>query len=162
MKPKNLILLSVSGFIVSIDQAVKSYVLNALALGDSKNLLGSFLKLVHHKSNGPIFRFIQSIPADFQDIFLVAVPVVALVLLILIFLKIDDGGFVSSASLMLILSGALANLLDRLQHDFVIDCIVVADYWSFNLADVSILAGTLLMITNTLLQHQKKLRIEKK
>lgn len=159
MKPRYLLLLSFSGFIVSLDQAINHYVYTHLRVGEARELLGSGLKVVHLSSNGLFFGLLHRIPQELQEIFLVGVPVFALVLLILIFVKLNDGRMLSSLSLTLILAGALGNILDRVQYGSVVDPFVVPGLPSFNLADLAILCGASLMMINTLLQQKKKIRI---
>lgn len=54
----------------------------------------------------------------------------------------------SSAGLILILSGALSNALDRLIFDCVIDFIDIKIWPVFNLADASIVIGGIMVITS--------------
>lgn len=53
---------------------------------------------------------------------------------------------ISQLALMLIISGAIGNLIDRFTHGFVVDFISVWKWPDFNLADTYISIGILLMI----------------
>lgn len=56
------------------------------------------------------------------------------------------GNKVSQVALMLVIGGALGNLIDRFLRGFVIDFIAIWKWPNFNLADMYISAGILLMI----------------
>jgi len=57
-------------------------------------------------------------------------------------------------SFSLILVGALSNLLDRLQYGVVIDYISIPVFTAFNLADVMILVGVIILIGKVLVKQK--------
>lgn len=66
-------------------------------------------------------------------------------------------------SLLLILSGALGNLLDRLQHHCVIDFISLGKFPTFNLADIFITVGFLIFLWQKFIrQNTNRSAINKK
>ena len=50
-------------------------------------------------------------------------------------------------SLSLIIAGGIGNLIDRIAHGFVIDFISIWKWPTFNLADIYIVAGILMILT---------------
>jgi signal peptidase II len=50
----------------------------------------------------------------------------------------------------LIIAGAVSNLLDRLQYEYVVDMLVLTSWPVFNLADLMILAGAVWLIIKVL------------
>ena len=83
--------------------------------------------------------------------FFIAVSVIAVVIIRAILLKAirNDkffGNFILNLGLILIMSGALANLIDRVSLRYVVDFIDVRIWPVFNLADSSITIGTALLI----------------
>lgn len=103
---------------------------------------------------------LEKLPASIQDVFFIAVPVFALVLIILIFIKLQDNQMLTGVALTTILAGALGNMVDRIQHGYVVDVVrfQLGAYRSapFNIADISIVVGVILMIFNTLIQHRQE------
>jgi signal peptidase II len=158
MKRKYLILFSLSGLVLSCDQLAKHWVHALYSLGDSK-VLASFLSLTYSRNNGFAFGMLQRAPAAMQSIFFVGVPVFALILIVMIFIKLRDDQVLTSVALTVILAGAVGNLVDRLQYGYVIDFLDL--HWGAhhfapsNLADASIIVGVILMFINTVRQGKQ-------
>jgi signal peptidase II len=153
MKRKYLILFSLSGFIVALDQFTKNLAYLNLAPGDEIPLLGSWFKLVRSHNSGFAFGLIHRAPDSLKDVFFVGIPVFALVLIVLIFIKLQDEENLTSLALTTLLAGAIGNLIDRVQYGHVIDFLKVVlpgvPLPPFNVADCSIVFGVMLMFINT-------------
>lgn len=80
--------------------------------------------------------------------------VVALVLLFVTYVKsVPNKSPASYISLGMIVGGALGNIVDRLRLGYVIDFINII-FWSvFNVADIAIVTGLVLLIYKSLLSH---------
>lgn len=161
MKRKYLILFSLSGLVLSIDQLTKHYIHSNFELNFKSSLLGPILGLTYTRNNGFAFGLLQKAPVSLQEIFFIGVPVFALVLIVLIFIKLQDNQMLTSIALTTILAGAIGNLIDRLQYGFVIDFIDL--HWkdrfhcpTFNIADCSIIVGVIIMFINTLMQEDAR------
>ena len=159
MKRKYLILFSLSGLILCLDQLTKGFVQKWLVMGESRDLIPGFLSLTARRNNGFAFGLLQKAPPSLQEAFFIGVPVFALILIILIFIKLQDNQVPTSVALTTILAGAIGNLIDRLQYGYVVDFLLV--HWgqalrlpAFNVADISIIVGVLLMFFNTLRQER--------
>lgn len=160
MKRKYLILFSLSGLVLCFDQLTKFLTIKNLAENAERVVVPGLVSLIHTRNNGFAFGLLQKAPASLQDIFFIAIPVFALVLIILIFIKLRDDQIATSVALTSILAGAIGNLIDRLQHGYVVDFLKV--HWqdnfslaAFNIADASIIVGVVIMFVNTLLQERK-------
>lgn len=159
MKRKYLILFSLSGLVLCLDQLTKFIVRTKLELNHESSLIPGFLKLVYLQNNGFAFGFLQAAPASIQDIFFIAIPVFALILIVMIFIKLRDDQMATSLALTSILGGATGNLIDRLQYGYVIDFLKFEtgsrlNMAAFNVADISIMAGVILMFVATLRQER--------
>lgn len=161
MKRKYLILFSLSGLVLCLDQLTKFLVQSSLDANQIIEVIPGFVDLIYARNNGFAFGMLQKAPAPLQEIFFVAVPVFALVLIVLIFIKLRDDQMLTSISLTSILGGAVGNLIDRLQYGFVIDFLRI--HWKDNLqlaavnvADLSIIVGVILMFINTLRREKVK------
>ncbi len=161
MKRKYLILFSLSGLVLSLDQLTKFFVQSRFPIGERVDLIPGLLSLCYTRNNGFAFGFLQKTPQSLQEIFFVniGIPVFALVLIVLIFIKLQDDQVATSIALTTIFAGAIGNLVDRLQYGFVIDFIDLhftdkLHFPAFNIGDCSIIMGVLLMFINTLKQDK--------
>ncbi len=166
MKQRYLILFSLSGLILALDQLLKHVVHFRWQNQVEQPLISGFLTGVLKQNNGFAFGFLQQAPKELQDIFFIAVPAFALVLIVLIFIKLQDDQMLTSIALTTIFSGAIGNLLDRIKYGYVVDFLQF--HWqgkptfpAFNVADISILVGVILMFINTLRQNSKVKRGER-
>lgn len=154
MNRKYLILFSLSGLIVALDQLTKNLAYLNVSPGEEIPLLGGWLKLVRSHNSGFAFGLIGRAPDSLRDVFFVGIPVFALVLIVLIFIKLQEEENLTSVALTTLLAGAIGNLIDRVQYGYVIDFLEVSVGWfripPFNLADCSIVVGVFLMCVNTL------------
>ncbi len=153
MKLKYLILFSLSGFIVALDQLSKNLVYLNLAQGEEYPLLGRNLVLTLNHNTGFAFGLILRAPDSVRDAFFLGIPVFALVLIVLIFIKLQDDQMLASVALTTLLAGALGNLIDRIQYGHVLDFLRLElfgfTFPPFNLADGSIMIGVMLMAFHT-------------
>ncbi len=60
--------------------------------------------------------------------------------------------------LILMITGLISNLLDRILYSFIIDFIRLAELTTFNIADISITAGAILIAFNLLRGERKRSR----
>jgi signal peptidase II len=159
MKRKYLILFSLSGLVLCCDQLTKHLAIMYLQPDIVREVIPGFLSLVLARNNGFAFGMLQRAPASLQDIFFIAVPVFALILIVLIFIKLRDDQMLTSVALTTILGGAIGNLIDRIQYGSVVDFLDLHWQASFhlpplNVADISILFGVALMFFSTLTQKE--------
>jgi len=78
------------------------------------------------------------LPPTFLIIFIVIIIVILITFLMRAYRR---GEAEAVTALSLIIIGAVSNLLDRLQYDYVVDMIVLTSWPVFNLADLFILVG---------------------
>jgi len=132
--------------ILFIDQYLKYMVRQNLLAGESVPIISNILHITFVTNTGAAFGLFKNATPVFVVISVVAVAFVAMLLIKII----QQGGFFKrpmfNFSLILILSGAIGNLIDRLFFGYVIDFIDVRIWPVFNIADSSITVGTLLLI----------------
>ncbi len=96
---------------------------------------------------------IQRAPDSLRDVFFIGIPVFALVLIVMIFIKLQDNQMLTSVALTTLLAGAVGNLIDRVQYGHVLDFLQLTalgwEFPPFNIADASIIIGVVLMVWNT-------------
>lgn len=160
MKQKYLILFSLCGFVVSLDQFTKYYVSERYDLGQTIWQLWG-IRLSYLQNQGYAFGLFQHLPSTIQEIFFIGLPAFALVLILLIFVKLRDNQLLTSVALTTILAGAIGNLIDRIQFGYVIDFLEInfAKYLyipPFNIADCSIMLGIIIMFVHAIRQERVK------
>jgi signal peptidase II len=107
-------------------------------------VLGEWLRFVHGQNSGILFGLLpQSAPAF-------AVVSLAVTALIVVYHAKAGRGVVTTVALGLLLGGAIGNLLDRLNHGYVVDWIDMGigtlRFWTYNVADASITTAILLLL----------------
>jgi len=140
--------------LVFLDQLTKYLVINKLELYESTSLL-PFLNFTFVVNYGFAFGFLNN-PSLNQ---LVVSLVILTIIIYFLYLLIKTQDHIFRFSLVLILSGALGNFLDRIIRGFVIDFIdiYISDYhWpAFNFADSWITIGFMILIFNILFLNKK-------
>lgn len=153
MKLKHLILLSVSGTIIALDQLTKQIVLEKFHLGESLAVVRGFFSLTYVRNPGAAFGILGRWDSALRIPFFIIVPLLALFVIVLIFRKVEDKDLWLSLALSLVIGGAVGNLIDRAAYNYVVDFLdfhwgVLGPHFpAFNVADIAICVGVgLLMI----------------
>lgn len=137
-------LISLAGLIVFFDQWTKDWVRQHLSYGESMiplTWLSPYVRILHWRNSGAAFGFFQ----QGGGIFTVLAVVVAL-MIIYYFPRIGHGDWALRLAMGFQLGGAIGNLVDRLQHGYVIDFISVGSFPVFNIADASITLGVVILL----------------
>lgn len=131
--------------VLLLDQATKQLALTQLVLHESVALLPSLnLTLVYNK--GAAFGFLSS-ASGWQNVFFIVVALVACGVILYLLRQTRERLF--AVALMLVLGGAIGNLVDRILYGHVVDFIDVyyqSWHWpAFNIADSAITIGAILI-----------------
>jgi signal peptidase II len=122
--------------LIALDQLTKY-----LVQPGTIEVLGNFFRIEYSQNTGIAF----GIPVPYT--FLIFGNILLMGLIIWIINKeFDMEQPIGKAALILIISGALGNVIDRITRGFVVDFIAVWRWPNFNLADAYISCGILLMI----------------
>jgi signal peptidase II len=148
---KYLILISMVGLIVALDQLTKNLVVSRFHLGDSMPVLDSLLNITRVHNSGAAFGLLATLPPNLRDPFFFLVPGLTLAVILFVFYRLRDTQSLSIYALALIVGGALGNLADRLRLGFVVDFLDFHWYagWhfpAFNVADAAISLGVALLL----------------
>lgn len=136
-----------------IDQIAKGMVKHYMKIGDSLSIIGDVLRLTYIKNPGMAFGM-QIGGKLFYTIFASLACVIILVYLFR--LKLEH--FWARIALASILGGAVGNLIDRLVHSEVVDFldIRIIRWPVFNLADVAITIGMVILIAVVIFERNKE------
>lgn len=136
--------------LIATDQFTKYLVVSHIPLHDSMRVLDDFFHITHIRNAGVAFGLFAGSISEYKWIFFVLISSVAIVAILVFFNQTPDDRKIAQNGLILILSGAIGNLIDRVLHREVIDFLdfFYNDYhWpAFNVADSCITIGVSLMI----------------
>lgn len=160
-KTKLTIIFSI--IILLLDQIVKAVAIN-ITNGNSVEIIKGVLNFTYVSNPGGAF----GIGADSTTFLLINVLVIFLLIRFMITQK-DRIDVKTNTSLLLIISGGISNLIDRIFRGGVVDFIDISpaiNFPKFNFADICIVIGWILFVlfaaihTNEIIQERKK-KLEK-
>ncbi|MDT4965503.1 MAG: signal peptidase [Acidobacteriota bacterium] len=132
-----------------VDQVTKAWAVRALRTGESKTLITGFLDLTYAENPGIAFSQLQQ-GGSFGRWFFVALAIAAAVAVLFYLFRTTRTDDRMLGACALLLAGIVGNLTDRARLGYVIDFILLhykTYQWPvFNLADLSICTGALLLI----------------
>ena len=140
------------------DQASKLYVDKVMSLHQSIPVLDGLFNLTYLRNRGAAFSFLSN--ASWRLPFFIAVTLVAAVVIVVALKRMRDEQRLAQASLAMIFSGAVGNLIDRIRLGEVIDFLDV--YWksyhwpAFNVADSLICVGVALVALDMLREETRQ------
>jgi len=144
-RPSIRMLLSVPLTVVAIDQVTKFWVAGRMNLFESIPVVPGFFSITYVRNPGAAFGMFSEAHGLLRMGFLVSVSLVAVAMLSVFFLKSPHAERVSRVAAVLVMGGALGNLIDRLRFGEVIDFLDVFVgrlHWpAFNVADSAITIG---------------------
>jgi signal peptidase II len=132
--------LAACGLIVALDQGTKALATSLVTRGDRVEVL-PFLAFENVRNEGVAF----GIGGDISAVFIGATILVLLGFLVFLAFRGGSGWLVWLPAALLI-GGALGNLADRVRDGAVTDFIDLPLWPTFNLADVAIIVGVLLLL----------------
>ena len=134
--------------VLVLDQLTKAWLASILDPGQSVDVLGEWLRLVHGQNTGALFGLFRDSAAGFAVVSLVVIGA------ILWYEARTGGSGYVSLTLGLLLGGALGNLVDRIRLGYVVDFVDAGigtlRFWTFNVADASISFAIVLLLAASL------------
>ena len=137
----------VFGGIVATDYVSKRVAEGRLALHSPHGVLGDFVRLTLTYNTGAAMNFSLG---DSSRVAFTALAAMMLVIIFRMYRRTPDHDTSQAIALALIAAGALGNLLDRLRSargvvDYIDVGIGDARFWTFNVADMGVTCGALLL-----------------
>ena len=130
--------------VVILDQLTKAWLASFLAPGESVDVLGDLVRLVHAQNTGGLFGLLRGQAVPFALISLVVVG-----LIVAYHARAGRNPYLS-ITLGLLLGGALGNLIDRIRLGYVVDFVDAGlgtlRWYTFNVADAAISLSILLLL----------------
>lgn len=152
--------LIVTVIVIAIDQYTKRLITGTFELFDRVPVMPYF-DLVRLHNTGAAFSFLAN-ASGWQNWFFSGVALAASALILWWLFSQPAGRIIVPFGLTLVLGGAIGNLIDRLQHGYVVDfALLYYDRWSFpafNIADSAITVGVILMLFDGFFLESRRLR----
>ncbi len=142
-----------------LDQLTKIWIIRTLHYGEVVEVIPGLFDLTHVRNPGGAFSFFADGAFEHRMAFFIGTTLIAVVLLVVFYRRLEPEARLSPFALGMILGGALGNLIDRIVHTEVIDFLDV-HLWSgytwptFNLADSFIVVGVCLLVAETFFQPE--------
>ena len=138
--------------LIGLDQIIKYWALNSLKEVNSIPVINNIFSLTYVENRGAAFGMLQ----NNQSIFILVAAVASCFgLYYLHSKKVNNLGKIG---ILLVISGAIGNLIDRVRLGFVVDYLDFHIIWSyvFNLADCFVVVGTILLCLYIITSDEKK------
>ena len=140
-----------TAILVLIDQMSKYLVVEFLKDQPPIVVIEDVLNFFYVENRGAAFGIMQ----DMRLFFIIITIAIVLAILFILFKNYKNNSLLFNISLALILGGAIGNFIDRFRLHYVVDFISFRifgyDFAVFNLADVFIVVGTILLAIMILL-----------
>ncbi len=139
--------------VLMIDQLSKLWVVNNFAPGESRVVLDQVLWLTYVQNQGAAFGILQGHSWLFF---------ICALLVIVILVAINSKQHLPATMQVifgLIMAGAIGNLLDRLRLNYVVDFFDLGWWPVFNVADMAIVCGGILLVLQLLWDEKGAQRV---
>lgn len=145
-----------SFIVVIADQVSKYFAIEKLKGSMPYVIIPEFLKFTYVENYGAAFGILKN-----KKIFFIITTLIIIIAVSIFLIKYYHKlNIFMIIGLGLLLGGAIGNLIDRIRFGYVVDFISVRlfnsyDFPVFNIADISIVCGTILIMILTLLDKQE-------
>ena len=148
-----LIWIIISLAVVLLDQGTKLLVIHNIAPTDTISVLPRILNLVYVKNTGAAFSILSG-----KTFFLSLISLAVCVGIVWYLIKNRPENKLMLLSVSLVLGGAVGNLIDRMLRGSVVDFfeVIFVDFPVFNVADIAITAGAVLLMIYVLFFDREK------
>jgi len=149
-----LVLFSIVGVILVLDQYTKALVRQNIALGEMWApwpWLLPYARIVNWYNTGVAFGMFQGLGTVFS-----VVAVIVSIAIIYYFPRVPVQDWPLRFAMGLQMGGALGNLIDRIIQGHVTDFISVGNFAVFNVADACITTGVAVLLLGVYLQERRK------
>lgn len=156
---KYLLLATIAGAIIAIDQLIKIYVHGNFTLGESIPVVQDIFHITYVRNTGAAFGIFRDAAEMFRTVFFMSMPPIACAIILRMLYSVEENDLWQIFSLSMIFGGAIGNYIDRLRFGFVIDFLDFhyKDVWSypaFNIADSAIVGGVCILLLLMALQSR--------
>ncbi|MGK0389363.1 MAG: signal peptidase II [Maribacter sp.] len=143
---RNIFILAIVILNIGCDQATKNIAREQINYNEQKHIIGDNFIITKVENTGAFLGMGDDLPKIYWNIFMLGMPILLLVVLLAYLLFKNDFDNLSIVGLSFIIGGGLGNMIDRYLYNSVTDFLFidvgVAQTGIFNMADVSVMIGS--------------------
>ena len=144
--------------LVALDQLTKWLVLRHIPLHDTVPVIPGVLNLTYVRNTGAAFGMLNASDFAYKSVVVAGLAVLALLGILWYARKFAGDAWPARYGFVLIVAGAVGNLIDRVALGFVVDFVDVYvgtwHFWAFNVADAAITVGAVLFAADSLFSRR--------
>lgn len=142
--------------LIGLDQIIKYWALNYLQEAVSISVISNIFNLTYVENRGAAFGMLQ----NNQTIFIIVATIASCYGLYYLHNKKVNN--IGKIGILLVISGAIGNLIDRIKLGFVVDYLDFHIIWSyvFNLADCFVVVGTIFLCIYIIKSEEDKKQVK--
>jgi signal peptidase II len=152
-----------SNILIILDQYTKMWVNTHIPKHRFIMVIDNFFAITHIRNPGVAFGLFADGPSEYKTYVFIGFSIIAIVAILIFFHQTPRENKMVRVALILIFSGAIGNMIDRILYHEVIDFLDFfygSYHWpAFNIADSCITIGVMLMFLD-LIQAGKKPQVE--
>jgi signal peptidase II len=156
---RNILIFSIVLCNIGCDQITKESVRNSIAAGEIINVIDNRLVLTRVENTGAFLSLGNDLSKPARNILLSLLPILALGFGLLYLIRERKFNGINLWALCFIIGGGIGNIFDRIVFGSVTDFLHIDlglfKTGIFNMADVSITTGALILLANTLYKNYK-------
>jgi signal peptidase II len=147
---RTLIILTILSSNIGCDQISKNIVRQQVDYNEQVSLINNFLTLTKIENTGAFLSLGQSLPQPIKSLLLTILPLLVLGLAFIYLLTKKNLSNLTIIAICFIVGGGIGNIYDRLIYGSVTDFLhidfIIFQTGIFNMADVSIMTGTFIVL----------------
>ena len=148
----------ITAMLVALDQLTKHLVLEHIPLHDSVPVVPGLLNLTYVRNTGAAFGMFNAADFAYKSVVVAGLAGFALIGILWFAQKFAADAWPARYGFVLIVAGAVGNLIDRVTLGFVVDFVDFYvgtwHFWAFNVADAAITVGAVLFAADTLFSRR--------
>ncbi|MBW1617032.1 MAG: signal peptidase II [Deltaproteobacteria bacterium] len=147
---KYIKLIIIAALIITADQITKQMIINNFFVFESVPVIDGLFNITYLQNLGGAFSFFADKSILLRSVIFKILPIIVIFFLFLFYKTVPSSSKFLTFGLSFIISGAIANLIDRFVFGFVIDFLdfyVNNIHWpAFNIADSAITVGIVMVL----------------
>ena len=128
------------------------------------DVMGDWFKFAYAENPGAAFGFMGKVPETIRDTVFFSLTVIVFFAILIAIIRTEERYWAVNIAFVSILGGAIGNFVDRLRYGYVIDFIDMDfgfyHYPTYNVADIAITVGVIVIIADILFNKESPLATE--
>jgi len=142
---------------ISCDQITKEKVRNEISTSETINVINDNFILTKVENTGAALSLGENLSPQLKIVFLQILPILFLMLMFYCIIRIKNITKLNLVAISFMIGGGIGNIYDRILYNSVTDFMYL-EFGSlhtgiFNMADVSVVVGTLLLLLNVIISE---------